>query len=162
MTLQVGDAAPDFTLPADDGGAVSPADFRGRKLVIYFYPKDNTPGCTKEAIGFTELAKDFAEADTEVLGVSKDSVKKHQNFRNKHDLAIRLASDAESDVCERYGIWQEKRLYGRSFMGIVRTTFLIDRDGRIARIWPKVKVSGHAEEVLAAARELDDTNGSKL
>jgi len=155
MKLEIGDSVPDFTLPADDGSNVTPADFRGRKLVIYFYPKDNTPGCTKEAIGFTELMQAFAEADTEILGISKDSIQKHRNFRSKHDLAIRLASDAESDVCERFGVWQEKRLYGRSFMGIVRATFLVDRDGRLARLWPKVKVKGHAEEVLAAARELD-------
>lgn len=154
MTLEIGDSVPDFTLPADDGGTVSPADFRGKKLVIYFYPKDNTPGCTKEAIGFTDLVQDFAEADTEILGISKDSIKKHRNFRSKHDLKIRLASDAESDACERFGVWQEKRMYGKSFMGIVRATFLIDREGRIARVWPKVKVNGHAEEVLAAARDL--------
>jgi len=155
MTLKEGEQAPDFTLPADDGGEVALSDCRGKKLVIYFYPRDNTPGCTKEAVGFTDLADAFAEADTAILGISKDSLKKHQNFKKKHELAVRLASDAESDVCERYGVWQEKKLYGRSFMGIQRATFLIDRQGRIAKVWPKVKVDGHAQEVLAAARALD-------
>jgi len=155
MTLEVGDSVPDFTLPTDDGSDVSLKDFRGSKLVIYFYPKDNTPGCTNEAIGFSKLAEAFKKAETEIIGISKDSVKKHRNFRNKHDLTIRLASDAEGDVCERFGVWQEKSMYGRRFMGITRATFLVDREGRIARIWPKVKVNGHAEEVLEAARELE-------
>jgi len=152
--LSEGDPAPDFTLPADDGGEVSLGDYHGQKLVLYFYPKDNTPGCTKEAIGFTDLANVFAEADAAIVGVSKDSVKKHQNFKTKHELGVRLASDAEGDVCERYGVWQQKKLYGRSFMGIQRATFLIDREGRIAKIWAKVKVDGHPQEVVEAARAL--------
>jgi len=155
MTLREGDNVPEFRLPADEGAEISPADFRGHKLVIYFYPKDNTPGCTKEAIGFTELADAFAAADTAIVGISKDSVKKHHNFREKHGLKVRLASDAEGDVCERFGVWKEKSMYGRTFLGIQRATFLIDRNGRIARAWPKVKVAGHAEEVLEAARALE-------
>lgn len=155
MTLPVpGSPAPTFSLPADGGETLSLSDFSGKKLVLYFYPKDSTPGCTKQAIGFTELKDQFDAADTVVLGVSKDSLKRHDNFIAKQGLAIRLLSDENSDTCERYGVWQEKKLYGRTFMGIVRSTFLIDREGQIARVWPKVKVAGHMEEVLEAAREL--------
>ncbi len=153
-TLNEGDAAPGFSLPTDDGKTVTLDSFQGRKLVLYFYPKDNTPGCTTEARDFSQLSDDFAAADATVLGVSKDSLKKHENFRSKHDLAIRLGSDADGNVCETYGVWGEKKMYGKTFMGITRATFLIDRDGRIARIWPKVRVKGHAEEVLEAARAL--------
>lgn len=154
MRLAPGDKAPDFTLPADDGGTLGLGDLAGRKAVLYFYPKDDTPGCTAEARDFTELAQAFAEADTVVVGVSKDTVEKHRRFIDKHGLGIRLLSDAEGSMCEAYGVWQEKKLYGRAFMGIVRATFLIGRDGRIARVWPKVRVNGHAAEVLEAARLL--------
>ena len=149
-----GTLAPEFSLPADGGETLSSSDFKGKKLVLYFYPKDNTPGCTKQAIGFTGLKSEFDAADTVILGVSRDSVKKHDNFIEKKELGIRLLSDEDGALCERYGVWQEKKLYGRTFMGIVRSTFLIDRDGKIARVWPKVKVAGHMEEVLEAARAL--------
>ena len=155
MTLAAGDKAPDFALPADDGGTLGLGDLAGRKAVLYFYPKDDTPGCTTEARDFTELAQAFAEADTAIVGVSKDTVEKHRRFVDKHVLGIRLLSDAEGGLCEAFGVWQEKKLYGRIFMGIVRATFLIGRDGRIARAWPKVRVKGHAAEVLEAARLLD-------
>ncbi|GAK33774.1 hypothetical protein JCM17846_05870 [Iodidimonas nitroreducens] len=150
----IGDNAPDFSLPADGGDTLRLADFKGRKLVLYFYPKDNTPGCTTEAKDFSRLKAEFDAADTVVLGVSKDSVKKHDNFIAKQDLKIRLLSDEKGDLCERYGVWQEKQMYGRSYMGINRSSFLIDREGKIAHLWPKVKVKGHADEVLAACQSL--------
>ena len=150
----IGAPAPSFSLPRDGGGTVSLSDFAGRKVVLYFYPKDDTPGCTVEAIDFTRLAADFAAADTVVIGLSKDSVKAHDKFCRKHGLGIILASDEAGDTCERYGVWVEKNMYGRTYMGIERATFLIGRDGRIAAHWPKVKVDGHADEVLAAARGL--------
>lgn len=151
--VDVGDAAPAFELEGDTGAA-SLASLKGRKVVLYFYPKDDTTGCTREAIDFTGLAADFAEAETVVIGVSKDSVAKHAKFRAKHDLGVQLASDPEGEVIERYGSWVEKSLYGRKYMGIDRSTFLIDRDGKIARIWRKVKVPGHAAAVLEAAKAL--------
>jgi thioredoxin-dependent peroxiredoxin len=150
----VGDKAPGFTLPRDGGSTVSLADFKGRKLVIYFYPKANTPGCTRESIAFSALSADFAKASAAVLGVSADPVKAQDAFKAKHDLTIPLASDEKHGMLEAYGVWGPKSMYGRTFMGIVRMTFLIDREGRIARVWPKVKVDGHAEEVLAAAKAL--------
>jgi len=152
--LSTGARAPAFTLPRDGGGAVSLADFKGRKLVLYFYPKANTPGCTRESIAFSALSADFAKAGAAVLGVSADPVKAQDAFKAKHDLTIPLASDEKHGMLEAYGVWGEKSMYGRNFMGIARMTFLIDRDGRIARVWPKVKVDGHAEEVLAAAKAL--------
>ena len=152
--LTEGSKAPAFNLKRDGGGEVSLADFKGRKLVLYFYPKADTEGCTREAQAFTALAKAFAKAGTEVLGVSADPVKKLDAFRKKYDLAVALGSDESLKMLEAYGVWAEKSMYGRKFMGIVRTTFLIGADGRIARIWPKVKVEGHADEVLAAARAL--------
>lgn len=152
-SVTVGAAAPDFDLATDDG-TVSLAGLKGKKVVLYFYPKDDTPGCTREAIDFTALAADFAAADTVVIGASKDSVARHAKFRGKYDLGVKLASDPDGAVIERYGSWVEKSLYGRKYMGIDRATFLVDRDGTIARIWRKVKVPGHAEEVLKAAREL--------
>jgi thioredoxin-dependent peroxiredoxin len=152
--LTEGDPVPDVTLTGMDGARVSPADFRGNKLVLYFYPKDDTSGCTREAQDFTALAADFEKAGTWVLGVSKDSPKSHQKFAGKYDLKVKLASDEDGAVCEAFGTWTEKSLYGRKYMGIERATFLIDRDGTLARIWRKVKVPGHAEEVLAAAQEL--------
>lgn len=150
----INEDAPDFTLPRDGGGTVALSDLKGRKVVLYFYPKDDTPGCTVEAIDFTRLAPEFEAAGTTVIGLSKDSVKAHDKFCKKHGLGIILASDETGDACERYGVWVEKSMYGRTYMGIERATFLIGADGRVARIWPKVKVDGHAAEVLAAARAL--------
>lgn len=152
--LQEGDQAPDFKLGRDGGGTLSLADFRGRKLVLYAYPKDDTPGCTQEAIAFNGLRRDFAAADTEILGISPDPVKSHDKFKAKHGLDFPLVADEALGALQDYGIWVEKSMYGRSYMGVERTTFLIDRDGRIARIWRKVKVAGHAEEVLAAAKAI--------
>jgi peroxiredoxin Q/BCP len=146
--------APAFSLPRDGGGKVSLADFKGQNLVLYFYPRADTPGCTVESKAFSSLSKAFAKAGTAILGVSADPVKAQDAFKVKHGLAIPLASDETHRMLEAYGVWGEKSMYGKKFMGIIRTTFLIDQEGRIARIWPKVKVEGHAEEVLAAAKEL--------
>ena len=151
--LTIGAAAPGFDLATDDGG-ISLAALRGRKVVLYFYPKDDTPGCTREAIDFTALAADFAAADAVVIGVSKDTLARHAKFRGKYDLGIHLGSDPDGTVIERYASWVEKSLYGRKYMGIDRSTFLIDRDGRVAQLWRKVKVPGHAAAVLAAAQAL--------
>ena len=152
--ISAGDIAPDFTLPRDGGGNVTLSGFRPGKVVLYFYPKDSTPGCTLEAQDFTALAAEFAAAGTTVIGISKDSVKSHDRFCQKHGLSVILASDEGGRTCEDYGVWGEKSLYGRLFLGITRATFLIDAEGRVARVWPKVKVKGHAEEVLAAAQAL--------
>ncbi len=152
--MEAGDLAPDFTAPRDGGGTLTLSALRPKKVVLYFYPKDDTSGCTKEAIDFTALADAFKAADTLVIGVSKDPVESHDKFVKKHALGIPLVSDADGDICERYGVWVEKSMYGKKYMGVERTTFLIDRDGRIARIWRKVKVPGHAEEVLKAAEAL--------
>jgi len=152
--LQPGDAAPDFTLPRDGGGVVSLADFKGKALVLYFYPKDDTSGCTAEAIDFNKLAGDFASSNAAVVGVSPDPVKAHDKFRDKYELAFPLLADETKKVLEAYGVWVEKSMYGRKYMGVERSTFLIAADGRIARIWRKVKVPGHAQEVLAAAKAL--------
>jgi peroxiredoxin Q/BCP len=146
--------APAFALPRDDGSTVSLADFKDRKLVIYFYPRADTPGCTREAIDFSKLRAQFAKADTDILGVSADPVKAQSAFKKKHNLKIGLLADEHRAIIKAYGAWGKKSMYGKTFMGILRTTVLIDRDGRIARIWPKVKVDGHAAEVLAAARAL--------
>ena len=151
---QQGDAAPDFTLPRDGGETVTLSDQRPAPVVLFFYPRDDTSGCTKEALAFTELAPEFAAAGVRVFGISKDTVAKHEKFRDKHALAVPLLSDAEAQVCEAYDVWKEKKMYGKSFMGIERTTVLIDGEGRVARVWPKVKVPGHAEEVLDAVRAL--------
>ena len=151
----VGDPMPDIALETPDGGTVRPSDLRGKPAVIWFYPKDNTPGCTTEAKDFTALADDFAKAGVAVLGVSKDPPRKHQSFIAKHALTVPLATDAaESGLSDALGIWTEKQLYGKKFIGMVRTTYLLDAEGRIARVWDKVKVKGHAEEVLAAAQAL--------
>ena len=150
--LAEGDTAPDVTLPRDGGETVALSDISG-PVVLYFYPRDDTPGCTKEAIGFTEELEAFAASGATVLGVSKDTVAKHEKFAAKHELKIALLSDAEGDVCERYGVWVEKNMYGRKSMGIERATFLIV-DGKISRIWRKVKVPGHVEDVLEAVRAL--------
>jgi thioredoxin-dependent peroxiredoxin len=152
--LKAGDAAPDFSLPSDAGAEINLASFAGRKLVLYFYPKDDTSGCTKEAIDFTSLAAEFGAAATEVVGVSPDNLKSHSAFRSKHRLGITLASDESKATCEAYGVWVEKSMYGRKYMGVERATFLIGPDGRIAQVWPKVKVPGHAEEVLRASQAL--------
>jgi peroxiredoxin Q/BCP len=152
--LVPGSKAPAFSLPRDGGGKVSLADFKGQNLVLYFYPRADTPGWTVESKAFSSLSKAFAKAGTAVVGVSADPVKAQDAFKAKHGLAIPLASDETHRMLDAYGVWGEKSMYGKKFMGITRTTLLIDRDGRIARIWPKVKVEGHAEEVLAAAKEL--------
>jgi len=146
--------APDFTLPSDTTGTVTLSELQGKPVVLFFYPKDNTPGCTTEAIDFTARRADFEALGCHVMGISKDSVKKHDNFRAKHDLGVVLLSDAEAKVCEDYGVWQEKKMYGKTFMGIVRTTVMIGADGQIIRVWTKVKVAGHADEVLQAVRDL--------
>lgn len=150
----VGQPAPDFTLPRDGGGDVTLSAQKPKAVVLYFYPKDDTSGCTKEAQAFTEHAEAFAAAGAVVIGVSKDSVKSHDKFRDKYDLGVILASDEASDVCERYGVWAEKSMYGKKYMGIERSTFLIDGSGTVRNVWRKVKVPGHAEEVLEAARSL--------
>jgi len=138
---------PAFSLPSDKGASLGPADFPGRKLVLYFYPKDDTPGCTTEALDFTARIADFDAAGTSVLAVSKDSLRSHDRFRDKHGLAMPLLSDEDGEVVERFGVWGEKTMYGRTFMGVERTTFLIDAEGIVRRIWPKVKVAGHVDEV---------------
>ena len=151
----VGDAMPDIALEALDGSAVKPSDFRGQKLVLFFYPKDATPGCTTESQDFSALKGEFDTAGVALLGVSKDPPKKHQSFIAKYALTAPLASDAaESGLSDALGIWTEKQNYGRTYMGMVRTTYLVDADGRIARVWDKVKVKGHAAEVLEAAKAL--------
>jgi peroxiredoxin Q/BCP len=152
--LTEGAKAPAFHLPRDGGGSVSLADYAGKKLVLFFYPRADTPGCTKEAIDFTRLKGAFAECGTEVLGISADTVKAQESFRNKHQLATPLISDEKHEMLDAYGAWGEKSMYGRSFMGILRTTVLIGVDGRIAKIWRNVRVDGHADDVLAAARSL--------
>lgn len=152
--LTEGAKAPTFRLPRDGGDIVSLSDYLGRKLVLFFYPRADTPGCTKEAIDFTRLADAFAENQTAILGVSADPLKAQEAFRNKHELKIPLGSDEQHEMLEAYGAWGEKSMYGRTFQGILRTTVLIGRDGRIARIWRNVRVDGHADEVFAAARAL--------
>jgi len=152
--LREDDRVPDVKLVDVDGKPLSPADFRGNKLVVYFYPKDDTTGCTREAQEFSALADEFEKQGTWVLGVSKDSPARHRKFIDKYGLRVRLASDEDGCACEAFGTWIEKSMYGRKYMGIDRSTFLIDRDGTIYRIWRKVKVPGHAEEVLEAAKEL--------
>jgi peroxiredoxin Q/BCP len=149
-----GALAPAFKLPRDGGGTVALADFAGRKLVLYFYPRADTPGCTKEAIDFSQLKAAFSRAGTDILGVSADPIPAQDKFKAKHKLTLALASDEKHKMLDAYGVWQEKSMYGRKFMGIVRATFLIGPDQRIARVWPKVSVTGHADEVLAAAKTL--------
>jgi peroxiredoxin Q/BCP len=154
MSLTIGTQAPAFSLPATDGREISLESLKGRKVVLYFYPKDNTSGCTREAKDFQALKKDFAAADTEIVGVSPDSLKSHDRFRAKYGLDFALASDEAKSMLEVYGVWTQKSMFGHKYMGVERTTILIDRDGRIAKVWRKVKVAGHAEEVLSAARDL--------
>jgi len=150
--LQSGDPAPAFRLPRDGGGELSLEAFAGRKLVLYFYPKDDTSGCTREAIDFNALTSAFRDAGAEILGVSPDSAHSHDAFKAKHGLDLALGSDETKAMCQAYGVWQEKSMYGRKYMGVERTTFLIGADGRVAEIWPKVDVKGHADAVLAAVR----------
>ena len=154
QSLQPGDPAPEFDLPADGGGRLSLESLRGRSVVLYFYPKDDTPGCTKEAIGFSEKIADFEAAGAEVVGASRDSAAKHDKFVAKHGLRVRLVSDAEGSLCEDYGVWVEKSMYGRKYMGVERATFLIDGAGVVRQLWRKVKVPGHVDAVLKAARAL--------
>ena len=154
MPLDTGDKAPDFTLPTDGGGTLSLASLKGRKAVLYFYPKDDTSGCTKEAIGFRDALADFEAAGVAVIGASKDGVARHDKFKAKYELNFPLVSDEDGKLCEAYGVWVEKSMYGRKYMGIERATFLIGGDGKIARVWRKVKIPGHVEEVLEAARSL--------
>jgi len=152
--LKVGDKAPDFCLPNQDSEEICLRDFAGSWVVLYFYPKDNTPGCTTEALDFTALKSEFEKEGATILGVSPDSIKKHQNFITKKELQITLLSDEDKEVAQKYGVWQLKKMYGREYMGIVRSTFLIDPDGNIAEIWTKVKVKEHAKKVLEKLKEL--------
>jgi len=152
--VEVGDKAPDFTLATDGGGSLSLSELKGQAVVLYFYPKDDTPGCTKEACGFRDALPDFSASGAEVIGVSKDSVARHDKFKQKYELPFRLAADEDGKVCEAYGTWVEKSMYGRKYMGIDRATFLIDGTGTVRGVWRKVKVPGHVEEVLEAAKEL--------
>lgn len=152
--ISAGDTAPDFTLPRDGGATVSLSALRPGKVVLYFYPKDDTPGCTLEAQDFNARLADFTAAGATVIGISKDSVKSHEKFCRKHGLGIVLASDEGGTTCEDYGVWVEKSMYGRTYMGIERSTVLIDGTGKVARVWPKVSVKGHADEVLAAVKAL--------
>ena len=149
-----GDAVPDVALDGPEGKPVSPADFGGQKLVLYFYPKDDTSGCTREAQDFSGLAEEFKNAGTWILGVSRDDAGKHRKFAAKYDLKVSLATDPDGSVCDAFGTWVQKSMYGRKYMGIERATFLVDRDGVVKRVWRQVKVPGHAQEVLEAARQL--------
>ena len=153
MTLSTGDKAPDFSMPSDGGGTVSLSDFKGKHLVLYFYPKDDTPGCTKEAIGFTESKADFDAFNTAILGVSKDTPAKHDKFIAKHNLKVGLGSDESGEMIESYGVWVEKNMYGKKYMGIERATYLIGPDGSILEIWRKVRVKEHVSAVLAAVQK---------
>jgi peroxiredoxin Q/BCP len=153
-TLKEGSKAPTFKLARDGGGTVSLADFKGRKLVLYFYPRADTPGCTRESIEFSKLRASFAKSGTDVIGISADPVKAQEAFKKKHKLSVDLLSDEHHEMLKAYGVWGKKSMYGKTFMGIVRTTVLVGPDGKVARVWPKVRVDGHAEEVLAAAQAL--------
>jgi peroxiredoxin Q/BCP len=152
MTLKQGDQAPDFTLPTDGNGSVTLSALRGKKVILYFYPKDDTPGCTTEACGFRDNLPDFSGANAVVIGVSKDTVASHDKFKTKFTLPFTLASDTDGKMLEAYGVWVEKMNYGKKYMGIQRATFLIDEQGKIAKTWPKVSVAGHVDDVLAAAK----------
>lgn len=154
MALNEGMPAPDFTLPTDGGGSLTLSSLRGRKVVLYAYPQDDTTSCTNEALSFDALRDDFAAAGATVIGISPDTVKRHDKFKQKYDLKLTLVSDEERKAIEAYGLWVEKQMYGRHYMGVERSTFLIDAAGKIARVWAKVRVKGHAEAVLAAAREI--------
>lgn len=151
---EAGAAVPAFEMPTDTAGTVSSENLKGQKYVIYFYPKDDTPGCTTEAKGFTELAGEFDAIGVKVIGVSKDTLAKHEKFRTKHDLSVLLASDEEGATCDAFGVWVEKNMYGRKYMGIERATFLVDAEGVVRNVWRKVKVKGHVDAVLEAAKAL--------
>lgn len=152
--LGEGDTAPDFVLESDDGGTIRLSDLKGHPAVVYFYPKDDTSGCTKEAIAFTGLADEFSKLGAPIIGISPDSAASHQKFKAKHNLSIQLAADTEKAAAQAYGVWVSKSMYGRQYMGVERSTFLIDADGKIARIWRKVKVPGHAEDVIKELQSL--------
>lgn len=154
MALEEGRRAPDFTMPTDGGGTISLSELKGRKVILYFYPRDDTSGCTKEACGFRDALPDFFGSDSVVIGVSRDSVKSHDKFKDKHNLNFTLASDEDGSICEAYGVWVEKSMYGKKFMGIERSTFLIDEEGVLRRIWRKVKVGGHVDAVLKETQQL--------
>ena len=154
MSVEAGKKAPDFTAPTDGGKKLKLSDLRGKPVVLYFYPKDDTPGCTTEACGFRDALPDFSKVKAQVIGVSRDSVARHDKFKQKYDLPFPLVSDEDGKICEKYGTWVEKSLYGRKYMGIDRATFLIDKTGSVARVWRKVKVSGHVAEVLEAVKAL--------
>jgi peroxiredoxin Q/BCP len=154
MNLKIGDKAPDFTLPTDGNGTIALKAQRGKTVVVYFYPKDDTTGCTKEACGFRDAMPDFSKIAATIIGISRDSMRSHDKFKQKYALPFILASDESGEVCEKYGVWVEKSMYGRKYMGIERTTVLIDEKGVIRGIWPKVKIDGHVGEVLAAAKAL--------
>ena len=154
MSAEIGKKAPDFSAATDGGGKIKLSDFKGKTVILYFYPKDDTPGCTKEACGFRDAKPNFSKAKAVVLGVSKDSVARHDKFKDKYDLNFPLIADEDGKICEKYGTWIEKSLYGRKYMGIDRATFLIDGKGVIRNAWRKVKVPGHVDEVLAAAKAL--------
>ena len=154
IELSEGDKAPGFDMPTAGGGRVRLKDLKGKAVVLYFYPKDDTSGCTQEALRFTEKAAQFGKLGAQVIGVSRDSVASHEKFAAKHGLAVTLASDEQGEVCEAYGVWREKAMYGRKYMGIERSTFLIDPKGKVVKTWRKVKVPGHVDEVLAAVKEI--------
>ena len=154
MTLDVGDPAPDFTMPTDGGGRLTLSRLEGNNVILYFYPKDDTTGCTKEACGFRDALPHFAKANAVVIGVSRDSVASHDRFKARHDLPFALVSDEDGTVCQAYGTWVKKSMYGRTYMGVERATFLVDKQGKLRGIWRRVKVPGHVEEVLAAAKAL--------
>ena len=154
MPLNEGDTAPDFTLPTDSGGSVTLSELKGKPVVVYFYPKDDTPGCTKEAQGFRDAKDDFDKHGVTIIGISKDTPAKHDKFKTKYDLNFILASDKEGTACEDFGAWGVKKMYGKEYEGIIRSTYLLDKNGVVAKTWPKVKVAGHVEEVLEAAQAL--------
>tara|TARA_Y100000766_G_scaffold30358_1_gene21129 strand:+ start:485 stop:949 length:465 start_codon:yes stop_codon:yes gene_type:complete len=154
MSLAIGDKAPDFTIATDGGGTFCLSEMMGNNVIIYFYPKDDTPGCTKEACEFRDSLPDFSKSDSKIIGISKDTVAKHDKFKSKYELPFTLGADLEGAVCEAYGTWVEKSMYGRQYMGIERATFLVDKEGVVQGIWRKVKVKGHVEEVLAAVQNL--------
>ena len=152
--LAIGDKAPDFSVPGDNGSNVKLSDYKGKNVVLYFYPKDDTPGCTKEACGFRDELAGFESLDAVIIGVSKDTVAKHDKFKAKYDLNFPLASDEDGKICEDYGVWVEKSMYGKKYMGIERATFLIGKDGTIKEIWRKVKVKGHVDAVKEALKSV--------
>jgi thioredoxin-dependent peroxiredoxin len=152
--IDIGDKAPDFSAPTDGDGTTSLKELKGKKIVLYFYPKDMTPGCTTEACEFRDAHPDFSKINAEIIGVSKDSVKRHDKFKEKYELPFALAADEDGKICEAYGVWQEKKNYGKTYMGIVRSTFLIDEKGKIAAVWRNLRVKNHVEKVLEEAQKL--------